>query len=319
MYSNCFFAFSLMAVLQSNLVGVIDFRQEVWPILEKRCIECHREPYEKNGLLKKPKAGLRLDGAAYILHGSDEGTVVVVDHPSKSALYQRVILPENDADHMPPKGDSLTTNQKEILRMWIAEGVDFGTWVGAIDGVEELAERKKNELVQQASYLKEVDQLSEGLIPLNREKLKDLSLKSGLLIRPLGIGSPLVEARVVTEPTKITDGMIKELIPLKEHLAKIDLRNSAITDQSLFEISSFPRLTHLNLMGTQITSKGIRFLRKTQKLENLNLVSTQVSDSVVETIVIFPNLQRLFLWNSNISEAGVSALREKKNDLVVSF
>ena len=319
MYSNCFFAFSLMAVLQSNLVGVIDFRQEVWPILEKRCIECHREPYEKNGLLKKPKAGLRLDGAAYILHGSDEGTVVVVDHPSKSALYQRVILPENDADHMPPKGDSLTTNQKEILRMWIAEGVDFGTWVGAIDGVEELAERKKNELVQQASYLKEVDQLSEGLIPLNREKLKDLSLKSGLLIRPLGIGSPLVEVRVVTEPTKITDGMIKELIPLKEHLAKIDLRNSAITDQSLIEISSFPRLTHLNLMGTQITSKGIRFLRKTQKLENLNLVSTQVSDSVVETIVIFPNLQRLFLWNSNISEAGVSALREKKNDLVVSF
>ena len=245
--------------------------------------------------------------------------MVVVDHPSKSALYQRVILPENDADHMPPKGDSLTTNQKEILRMWIAEGVDFGTWVGAIDGVEELAERKKNELVQQASYLKEVDQLSEGLIPLNREKLKDLSLKSGLLIRPLGIGSPLVEARVVTEPTKITDGMIKELIPLKEHLAKIDLRNSAITDQSLIEISSFPRLTHLNLMGTQITSKGIRFLRKTQKLENLNLVSTQVSDSVVETIVIFPNLQRLFLWNSNISEAGVSALREKKNDLVVSF
>ena len=319
MYSNCFFAFSLMAVLQSNLVGVIDFRQEVWPILEKRCIECHRAPYEKNGILKKPKAGLRLDGAAYILHGSDEGTVVVVDHPSKSALYQRVILPENDADHMPPKGDSLTTNQKEILRMWIAEGVDFGTWVGAIDGVEELAERKKNELVQQASYLKEVDQLAEGRVPLERAKLKDLSLKSGLLIRPLGIGSPLVEARVVTEPTKITDGMIKELIPLKEHLAKIDLRNSAITDQSLIEISSFPRLTHLNLMGTQITSKGIRFLRKTQKLENLNLVSTQVSDSVVETIVIFPNLQRLFLWNSNISEAGVSALREKKNDLVVSF
>ena len=308
-----------MAVLQSNLVGVIDFRQEVWPILEKRCIECHRASYEKNGILKKPKAGLRLDGAAYILHGSDEGTVVVVDHPSKSALYQRVILPENDADHMPPKGDSLTTNQKEILRMWIAEGIDFGTWVGATDGVEELAERKKNELVQQASYLKEVDQLSEGLIPLNREKLKDLSLKSGLLIRPLGIGSPLVEARVVTEPTKITDGMIKELIPLKEHLAKIDLRNSAITDQSLIEISSFPRLTHLNLMGTQITSKGIRFLRKTQKLENLNLVSTQVSDSVVETIVIFPNLQKLFLWNSNISEAGVSALREKRNDLVVSF
>ena len=30
-------------------------------------------PYEKNGITKKPKAGLRLDGAAYIMHGSDDG------------------------------------------------------------------------------------------------------------------------------------------------------------------------------------------------------------------------------------------------------
>ena len=45
--------------------GVVDFEKEVWPILESRCVECHKAPYELNGLLKKPKAGLRLDGAAH--------------------------------------------------------------------------------------------------------------------------------------------------------------------------------------------------------------------------------------------------------------
>ena len=63
---------ALFACVQS-MDGVVDFEKEVWPILEERCVECHKAPYELNGLLKKPKAGLRLDGAAYIMHGGDEG------------------------------------------------------------------------------------------------------------------------------------------------------------------------------------------------------------------------------------------------------
>ena len=53
--------------LCTSLSAVINFRDEVWPILEERCVECHKAPYEKNGVMKEPKAGLRLDGAAYIL------------------------------------------------------------------------------------------------------------------------------------------------------------------------------------------------------------------------------------------------------------
>ena len=81
---------ALVACVQS-MDGVVDFEKEVWPILEERCVECHKAPYELNGLLKKPKAGLRLGGAAYVMHGGDEGPVVVAKHPSRSPLYQRVI------------------------------------------------------------------------------------------------------------------------------------------------------------------------------------------------------------------------------------
>ena len=67
--------------LISFLKGIINFEKEVLPILQERCVECHKATHEQNGRLKQPKAGLRLDGAAYIMHGSDGGPVVVVDHP----------------------------------------------------------------------------------------------------------------------------------------------------------------------------------------------------------------------------------------------
>ena len=83
--------------------GVVDFEKQVWLILENRCIECHKAPYEQAGRVKNPKAGLRLDGAAYIMLGSDDGPVIKVDHPSQSSLYIRVTLPYEDDEHMPPK------------------------------------------------------------------------------------------------------------------------------------------------------------------------------------------------------------------------
>ena len=108
----------------NQLYGIVDFEKEILPILEERCIECHKAKYVLNGKIKEPKAGLRLDGASHIMRGSS-GPVVVVDHPSRSSLYQRVILSSSDNDLMPPKGDPLSFTEQELIRKWIAQGLDF--------------------------------------------------------------------------------------------------------------------------------------------------------------------------------------------------
>jgi hypothetical protein len=319
MPASSFFVLFNLVLLQSSSVAVINFKNQVWPILERRCLECHKSPYEKNGILKKPKAGLRLDGAAHIMHGSDEGAVVVVNHPSRSSLYQRVILPEGDSDHMPPKGEPLSVQDKEILRMWIAQGVDFGTWIGATDGVDELTAQKKKSQLPQASYLKEIDNLSEGVNPVEMNLLDEISRKTGLLVRPLGIGSPLLEVRVVTEPSKTGDEMIHALASLKDNIVKVDLRGSAITDRSLNDLSSFPRLISLNLMGTPVTLEGIISLKETPRLKSLNLVNTMVTDSAAKELASFPHLQKLFLWNSKFTEKGISLLRSQNTISEINF
>ena len=65
----------MLLVIKIDLIGVVDFEKEIWPILEDRCIECHKAPFEQNGRRKEPKAGLRLDGAKHIMAGSDDGAI----------------------------------------------------------------------------------------------------------------------------------------------------------------------------------------------------------------------------------------------------
>ena len=306
-------------IFYSSTLGVIDFRKDVWPILDSRCIECHKSPYEKNGVLKKPKAGLRLDGAAYMMHGSDDGPVIIVNHPSRSSLYQRVILSEDDADHMPPKGGSLNTKQKEILRMWIAQGVDFGNWVGATDGLKNLAERIKSNKLPQASYLIEYDQLAEGVQSVEKAVINEIAQKTNLMVRPLGVGSVLLEAKVVTEPGVVNDQSVKLLMPIKQNIVKVDLRKTSITDKSLQMLSTFPRLTHLNLMGTAVDSSSVKYLNGNVSLEALNMVDTEVSEDIIETLLSMSSLEKVYLWESEFTPAGISDLKKRANSLQVSF
>ena len=73
---------SLPAALRA---APVKFESEVLPFLEKKCVECHRAPYEdKNGKLVKPKAGLRMDGAWAFTAGSENGEILKLGDSAKS-------------------------------------------------------------------------------------------------------------------------------------------------------------------------------------------------------------------------------------------
>ena len=294
-----------------GIFGVIDFEKQVWPILESRCVECHKAPYELNGKLKEPKAGLRLDGAAHLMHGGDGGVVVVTNHPSQSPLYQRVVLPLDDSEHMPPKGDPLTNTQKEILRKWIAQGLDFGKWIGQVDGIDELAQRKEEEsVIFVPEHIRFYRQLSGGLKALPDNELLRIGSETNLMIRPIGIGNSLLEARVVTNPDQVGDAEIKRLLPIADYLTKLDLRNTEISERSLAYIGGFPKLTELNLRGTEIGNTGLAELVKLPGLQTLNLCETDVSDDGLRWLREMKSLRQVFLWNSEVSSPARLRLAE---------
>jgi cytochrome c len=102
--------------------GTVQFERDVWPILKAKCVTCHGPEDHFNDL--------RLDSKERILKGSKNGKIITPGDPSKSPMYLRVSLPPDDLDIMPAEGDPLTAAQIDTLKRWIAEGADFGSWVG---------------------------------------------------------------------------------------------------------------------------------------------------------------------------------------------
>jgi len=101
----------------------LEFVAHVQPILEARCFGCHGP--------EKQKGRLRLDRPEEIWGDDAEDWVVVPGDAAASAVYERITLPPDDIDVMPPEdeGEPLTAEQIALIGAWIEGGARW-------DGVE---------------------------------------------------------------------------------------------------------------------------------------------------------------------------------------
>ena len=126
-------AIAAIAVAPLSLLAEdkVDFAKDVLPVLEEKCMGCHREAYTdaKTGRTKKPKSGYRMDTAELIVGEGDENDAnITAKKPDDSPVYSYTQLDEEDDWFMPPKGDALTEEEAETLKKWIEEGAEFGDW-----------------------------------------------------------------------------------------------------------------------------------------------------------------------------------------------
>jgi hypothetical protein len=91
----------------------IDFARDIEPILAKNCYECHDA--------KKQKAHLRLDSAAAVMRGSENGAVVIPGNSEKSPIVRRLLGLDGE-DRMPKDEDPLPAAQIALIRAWIDQG-----------------------------------------------------------------------------------------------------------------------------------------------------------------------------------------------------
>jgi hypothetical protein len=115
----------ILAAASASAAGgaLVDYSRDVRPILSNNCFYCHgQDPSHRKGRL-------RLDTA----EGQAKEGVIVAGKPEESELVARILSTEED-EQMPPRDSnkSLTGEQKDILRRWIAEGAKFsGHWAFA--------------------------------------------------------------------------------------------------------------------------------------------------------------------------------------------
>jgi hypothetical protein len=94
--------------------GIEFFEKKVRPLLAEKCYSCHGP--------KKQSAGLRLDSAAGLKQGADNGAVIVPGDPAKSRLIAAV---RREGDYpMPPKGP-LPAGAVATLIDWVKMGAPY--------------------------------------------------------------------------------------------------------------------------------------------------------------------------------------------------
>ncbi|MCA9232442.1 MAG: PSD1 domain-containing protein [Planctomycetales bacterium] len=98
----------------------VDFVDDVAPILEQHCLQCHKT--------SDPNGELDLSIAANVI--KREPAIVVPGNPDESLLFAMI---SGDAPEMPQDAPPLSAQQVETIRRWIAAGASWPTDQKLID------------------------------------------------------------------------------------------------------------------------------------------------------------------------------------------
>ena len=92
----------------------IDFAQDIQPIFEASCVQCHARG--------KAKGSFSLETRADFLTGGDAGAPATAGQ-SAGSLVVEMISGLNSENVMPQKGKKLTREQVAVFRAWIDQGM----------------------------------------------------------------------------------------------------------------------------------------------------------------------------------------------------
>ena len=277
------------------------FAAYIQPVLEKKCVSCHNA--------NKHKGDLRLDTPEMIRHGGKNGAVIDTQQPEKSPLLQRIRLPLHHDDHMPPAGKpQLSDLETRLIEWWIGEGAGFDKKVKEIslpkDLMAALQEAQAGEW-QNPVFSTQVDGAPVSAL----QALKKLFVS----VSKLDAASPwlAVSFAGLQRPTAEHWDALRRV---SAQTADLDL---AHTNAGEAAVDGFEHLVRLNLAHTAVTDGLRKPLQRMQYLESLNLTGTAVSDAVLEPLATLPHLKRLYLWQTGVTAGAVEKLRQQRPQLHV--
>ena len=284
----------------------MNFEKEIWPFIQKKCIDCHRAPHEEAGKKKEPKAGLRLDASWAILKGSENGPVLKPKDSAASGIYEAVTLPKDDDGFMPPKGDPLTDAEVKLLKQWIDEGADFGGWVGSKDGMPADLAGASTALLKKREHEEFYKALESGVKPVSDDLLKKVK-EAGAQVSPISVTSPLLRVDFLTGVSACNDAKVAALEAIAGNIAHLDLGRTKITDAALATVAKMPKLARLDLRQTAVTDTGLESLTALKNLQSINIYGTAVTDAGLKSLTGIKSLKNVYAWQTKITPAGVTA------------
>ncbi|UZD22694.1 hypothetical protein PBT90_04575 [Algoriphagus halophytocola] len=263
----------------------------IQPILDQNCKSCHNP--------NKLKGELDLSSFQGIHKGGEDGAILEGENAEKSALFARMVLPEDHDDHMPPKDKRQPRKEEiELIKAWIESGSPENAKLGETEISVSLLEPffKKNEIPFYPVV--EVAKLPQDSI----SKLRD----EGFFAEIVKKDSPLLKISCINFPG-FSDSDWQMLQSAKDQIVYLDLTGTAISDAILEQIATLPNLTVLKLNETAIDGSGLEKLVENKNLKLLYINNTQVTIDKLSTLDGHPMLEKVFAFESPAADAASSA------------
>ncbi len=282
----------------------------VAPILERRCVQCHKPG--------KIKGKLRMDTFEMLVKGGSEGPAIEPGKSAESNIIVRMELPEDDDEHMPPEGKpDIEDHEIAVIKWWIDSGADPAKPLSAFQVPAEIQAALAKLSSVPAADLKESaaghgapakaagpdEQLKSAVSGLSKDFPGALSFESQQ--------SANVTFTAVSLRGKLDDETFGKLGPVIPKLVTADLSATKITDKSVASLASASQLRQLRLAETPVTDAAIDALLKIPSLESVNFYGTKVTDAGVAKLAALPNLKRLYVWQTAVTPAAIEELRKK--------
>ena len=273
------------------------FDDLIQPIFKDKCVRCHSTSKKKGELLMATIAGLQ--------KGGETGALFVKGDVDNSLMLQRIHLPLEEKEHMPPKGkQQLLSDEISLLTWWIKEGADFKAKVKDLP---------KDEKIN--AILKKFVVPTDDVSNIKVAKVEDQTLQQiragGIPIFRLAKNNPFVEVDL-SRKKDLDKNTLKQLKRVAEQLVWLNLSNTDIKDADLAYLSNFPHLQKLYLQQTDISDKGLNNLLKLDYLSYLNLYETKVTDAGLSTLSQLKRLQKLYLWKTATTKEGIAKFINQK-------
>lgn len=277
------------------------FRDMVQPILETKCVSCHKEG--------KVKGELRLDELAGIQKGGKDGPFVVAGDMEKSMLIQRIHLPMNEKEHMPPKNKiQLTEEELIILREWVKSGASFEEKVIQTD--------PKSELYRLASATFESNKVYE-FQAADEDDILELN-NFYRSVQALYPESPALEVTYFGA-SAFDPNSLSELKKVKIQMVKLSLNKMPLAAVDLSFLSEFPNLEEVQMNFADLSTKEIEALSKIPNLKSLAISGNPLTEKDVATISKMSGLEKLYVWQNGLEEAQKNQMRNSLSTTEIDF
>lgn len=293
----------------ANLNEAVVYTDIIAPILDARCNSCHNEG--------KRKGDLMMHTPEHLMKGGENGAILRPGDAANSSMIQRILLPEDHEDHMPPEGKSqLTAEQVRLLMWWVNEGAPFDKKVAELH-VADSMQSILNALADPNYNKSEAEILLASRVePADQQALLQFRAR-GIMVAPLSDSINWLQANIA--PKLPADSVLKALTTFSNQLTWLNLSGTSTTDEGMAAVGAMKNLTKLHLGNTDITDEGLKHLQDLTYLETLNLYGTTVTDKGLQTLSKLKNLKTLYLWQTKATQEGAEALKEAIPSLQVNL